>query len=234
MRIAYIILILVSICLHVTTASKKLIFHNQCKQTVTAGMLGSSTQGVQNYNLQHGRSHTLTLPDGWSGRTWGRYHCYSAKQRANATQCGAPGRPNPASLAEFTFSAYAGMDFYDLSMVDGFNMAIKISPIGAKKSTSKYNCGSPICATLPACPQVLTVKGSDGKLIGCQSDCSKYGGDEYCCGGKYGSAKTCRGGPYAPMIKGKCPTAYSKFNVRVRICRNRSAKSDLEQSKRGQ
>jgi hypothetical protein len=206
-------LVLFCLCLQVTVASKKLVFQNNCKQTVTAGLLGSSTQGVQNYNVHRGQSHTLTLPNNWSGRAWGRYQCYSSKRRSNATQCGAPGTPNPASLAEFTFGAYAGLDFYDLSMVDGYNMPIKITPVGTKQGSNKYDRGSPTCSSLPHCPSRLTVKGLDGKLLGCQSDCSKYGGDQYCCGGKYGHGNC--GGAYAPMIKKKCPTAYSKWWISI-------------------
>ncbi|KAI9284122.1 briggsae CBR-THN-1 protein [Umbelopsis sp. AD052] len=202
MRLFLTALVLLGLCLNVTVASKKLAFHNKCKQTVTAGLLGN---GVQYYNLQHDESHTVVLSNTWAGRAWGRYKCYNNKQRSNATQCGAPGTPNPASLAEFAFGAYAGLDFYDLSMVDGYNLPIKISPIGAKQGSNKYDCGSPTCSNLPQCPSTLTVKGSDGKLLGCQSDCSKYGGDKFCCGA---GVKNC-GGPYAPMIKKKCPTAYS-------------------------
>ncbi|KAG2178610.1 hypothetical protein INT44_001763 [Umbelopsis vinacea] len=206
MRLFLTALVLLGLCLNVTVASKKLAFHNKCKQTVTAGLLGN---GVQYYNLQHDQSHTVVLSNTWAGRAWGRYKCYNNKQRSNATQCGAPGTPNPASLAEFAFGAYAGLDFYDLSMVDGYNLPIKISPIGAKQGSNKYDCGSPTCSNLPQCPSTLTVKGSDGKLLGCQSDCSKYGGDKFCCGA---GVKNC-GGPYAPMIKKKCPSAYSKWKI---------------------
>jgi len=33
----------------------------------------------------------------------------------------------PTTLGEFTFDAYAGMDFYDVSMVDGSNLPMYIN-----------------------------------------------------------------------------------------------------------
>ena len=60
----------------------------------------------------------LTFGEPWSGRIWGRVDCYSVED------CGAAG-PIPASLAEITVGD--GMAFYDLSLVDGFNIDLSVS-----------------------------------------------------------------------------------------------------------
>ncbi|CAO3673775.1 unnamed protein product [Umbelopsis vinacea] len=190
-------------------AAKNLVLKNNCAKTVVAGVLQNGQSQPTYYTINSGSSQTANLAANWGGRTWGRIDCDTSSEQSNNTQCGVPGTPNPASLAEFTFQGSGNQDFYDLSMVDGYNLPISIAPIGASQGSSKYQCGSPSCQTLPTCPSDLTVKTSNGDLLACQSDCSHYNEAQYCCTGAYGSSATCSGGPYAPMIKGACPDAYS-------------------------
>jgi hypothetical protein len=63
---------------------------------------------------------TLTYSEPWSGRIWGRIDCYSVDE------CGAAG-PIPASLSEITVGD--GNAFYDLSLVDGFNIDLSVSRV---------------------------------------------------------------------------------------------------------
>lgn len=60
---------------------------------------------------------------------------------------GIGGQP-PATLAEFTLDGWGGSDYYDLSNVDGYSIAMTIKPIrGQYKPVNnpklgKYNCGT--------------------------------------------------------------------------------------------
>lgn len=192
-------------------SAKNLVLKNLCGKTIQAAVLQNGQSAATYYQVTSGSSTTVSLAANWAGRSWARIDCTSATDQASNQQCGTPGTPNPASLAEFTFEGSGNQDFYDLSMVDGFNLPIEIQPIGASQGSTKYICGSPTCTTLPTCPSDLTVLTTEGDLLACQSDCSHYNEAQYCCTGAYNSAATCNGGPYAPLIKSACPDAYSKF-----------------------
>ncbi|KAI9284124.1 thaumatin [Umbelopsis sp. AD052] len=204
------LLLAVSAALLLDLASaKSLVLKNNCAKPIQAGVLQNGQSAPTYYTIGTGSSQTASLASDWAGRTWARIDCDQSSEQSNNTQCGVPGTPNPASLAEFTFAGAGNQDFYDLSMVDGYNLAISIAPIGASQGSTKYQCGSPACSSLPTCPSDLAVRTTTGDLLACQSDCSHYNEAQYCCTGAYGSAATCNGGPYAPMIKSACPDAYS-------------------------
>lgn len=191
-------------------SAKNFVLKNLCSQTIEAGVLQNGQSTATYYTIGSISSQTVSVAANWAGRIWARIDCDQSSEQSNNTQCGVPGTPNPASLAEFTFEGSGNQDFYDLSMVDGYNLPISIAPIGASQGSTQYQCGSPSCTTLPTCPSDLTVLTTQGALLACQSDCSHYNLPQYCCTGQYNSAATCSGGPYAPMIKSACPQAYSK------------------------
>lgn len=60
----------------------------------------------------------------------------------------------PVTLAEFTLGGYAGNDFYDVSLVDGFNIPMKIRPQGGSGSCRVTSCKSDVNAV---CPNELKV-----------------------------------------------------------------------------
>lgn len=86
----------------------------------------------------------------------------------------------PASLAEFTL---APLNFYDVSLIDGFNMLMVVKPIKRKGNCSTVGCDSNVKAT---CPKELVVKAS-GKTVGCCSACDVFNTNEYCCRGNFGN-----------------------------------------------
>ncbi|KAL6638386.1 hypothetical protein ACP70R_023881 [Stipagrostis hirtigluma subsp. patula] len=88
--------------------------------------------GVQ---LGHGQSWTFTVPAGTaSGRVWGRTGCSVSGGSAScqtgdcggALSCSLSGKP-PATLAEYTIGGGAQHDFYDISVIDGYNVAMDFS-----------------------------------------------------------------------------------------------------------
>ncbi|GFZ02774.1 pathogenesis-related thaumatin superfamily protein [Actinidia rufa] len=89
--------------------------------------------------LNPGQPINVNAPTGWSGRFWGRTGCFfdqSGKGYCATGNCGggvaecagAGGEP-PATLAEFTLNS--PLDFYDISLVDGFNIPVSVVPTGA-------------------------------------------------------------------------------------------------------
>jgi hypothetical protein len=58
-------------------------------------------------------------------------------------------------LAEFTLNGANGDDFYDISLVDGYNLPLQINPTGGNGT-----CGSPGCTSNlnNNCPTALQVR----------------------------------------------------------------------------
>ncbi|XP_019191105.1 PREDICTED: thaumatin-like protein 1 [Ipomoea nil] len=94
------------------------------------------------------------------------------------------------------------MDFYDVSLVDGYNLPMQVEAIGGTGA-----CGSTGCAAdvNRICPKEL--RSGDG--LACRSACDALGNPEYCCSGAYGSPSTCQPSMYSQIFINACPTSYS-------------------------
>ncbi|VAI26617.1 unnamed protein product [Triticum turgidum subsp. durum] len=103
----------------------------------------------------------------------------------------------PASLAEYTLGTGSNADFYDISLVDGFNVPMSFGPVGG--SCRAVSCAADINAK---CPSELKVDG------GCMSACGKFGTAQYCCPPP-STPSTCGPTNYSRFFKGLCPDAYS-------------------------
>ncbi|KAL5476662.1 hypothetical protein ACEPAI_2848 [Sanghuangporus weigelae] len=172
-----------------------------------------------------GSSVSFSVPNNWaSGRIWGRTGCDFSKDETGPGSCitggcnggllcdphtgiGAP----PASLAEWTLGTNGSPDYYDVSLVDGFNLPIEIT----------NNIGCPV-ASCPVnldaiCPAPLQGPyGSDGSVLGCKSACGaglndNNGNSPNCCTGTHNTPETCppSGVDYYSFFKDNCPNAYA-------------------------
>ncbi|KAJ7532915.1 hypothetical protein O6H91_13G025500 [Diphasiastrum complanatum] len=173
--------------------------------------------------LDPGMSTTVATPPGWAGRFWGRTGCMfdpitgqgmcATGDCAGALQCNGIGGDPPATLAEFTLLGADGLDFYDVSLVDGYNLPLAVAPtaVDAELISSNYSCASAGCTgdLNENCPDELQMLGSGGQIVGCRSACSAFGSPEYCCTGEYGSPATCLPTSFSQTFKFACPRAYS-------------------------
>eukprot|EP01120_Amphizonella_sp_Union-15-10_P000329 TRINITY_DN10342_c0_g1_i1.p1 TRINITY_DN10342_c0_g1~~TRINITY_DN10342_c0_g1_i1.p1 ORF type:complete len:148 (-),score=17.55 TRINITY_DN10342_c0_g1_i1:30-473(-) len=113
--------LLLSILAHLTQ-STIVVFTNRCRNEVSLIRTENGQNSVLECNLGTGQNchqefngGSMNFKDGWSGKT----------------------------LAEFTFNGYQGVDYYDLSVIVGFDVGMQIiAPFGAP---------SLIC-TYPGCP----------------------------------------------------------------------------------
>ncbi|XWS21594.1 hypothetical protein CRYUN_Cryun30bG0067600 [Craigia yunnanensis] len=183
---------------------------NDCKETIWPGITPGDNFNGGGFELKPGQSIVFQAPVGWSGRIWGRTGCKFDKNGngpcqtadcGNTLKCTASGK-TPASLAEFTL---ATVDYYDVSLVDGFNLPLAVTPINGKGNCSTAGCNSDLRQT---CPSELAVK-ANGKVIACRSACDVFSTDEYCCKGTYGNPVVCQPTYYSKTFKSACPTAYS-------------------------
>ena len=170
---------------------------NRCNYTVWAAAVpGGGRQ------LKSGDSWALDVAAGTTGgRIWARTGCNfdgSGRGQCQTGDCGGLlecihyGTP-PNTLAEFALNQYNDMDFYDISLVEGFNVPIKFSPNSS--SGRALNCTADINGQ---CPNELKAEG------GCNNPCTVFKSNEYCC-----YSGSCEATDYSKFFKERCPDAYS-------------------------
>ncbi|KAI5116722.1 hypothetical protein M0805_000831 [Coniferiporia weirii] len=170
-----------------------------------------------------GTSVSFSVPDNWTaGRIWPRTECdFSTVQGPTSCATGGcnggllcdphtgTGVP-PVTVAEWTLSASGNQDFYDVSLVDGFNVPAAI--------TNTVGCSTASCPVdlNPSCPAALQDKDSSGAVVGCKSACdANVDGDPSdsanCCTGSHNTAATCPSSGVADysFFKGNCPDSYA-------------------------
>lgn len=107
---------------------------------------------------------------------------------------------------EMTFgTSNSPLHFYDVSLVDGFNIPVSMSHINGG-----IGCGVAACEVNLniCCPSRFEVK-REGKVVGCQSACMALQTDKYCCRGEFGSPSSCKPTLFSHLFKSICPHAYS-------------------------
>ena len=191
---------------------------NKCNYTVWPVILSalkSAALSTTGFSLEKNESKTLTAPASWSGRFWGRtyctedssgnFSCISGDCGSGKLECSGSGGAAPVTLAEFTLRGDGGLDYFDVSLVDGFNLPLLVVP-------SHQNCTSIGClADLnESCPSELRVTTStEGKTVGCRSACLVTSLSMFCCTGTNNSPDTCKASLYSQFFKNACPQAYS-------------------------
>ncbi|XXG85387.1 hypothetical protein AAC387_Pa11g0472 [Persea americana] len=164
---------------------------------------------------QTGASQTVEAPAGWGGRMWGRTRCTtdtSGKFTCVTGDCGVhipcngAGPAPPATIVEFTLGTGGNKDFYDTSLVDGFNLPFSITPLGGTGNCRVSGCPADVNAI---CPPELRLTAPDGSTAGCKSACVAFGTEEYCCRGADGTPDKCKPTYYSMIFKNACRLAYS-------------------------
>lgn len=187
-----------------------------------------------------GGSHGYSIPSaGWAGRFWPKTGCDASGQSCTTGQaippCPPTGCQPPADTkVEFFFpaSTSSSRPYYDVSLVDGYSMAMKIEP-----STSDATCVPTSCKLdLSKCPSHeidsigdLQIKGTGGAVAQCFAPCKKWTwptplgdgkteqdpiGSAMCCPNPPVSPEQCNAGDvaktqYVNLVHETCPSAYS-------------------------
>jgi hypothetical protein len=152
-------------------------------------------------------ARAVTVASAWSCRIWGHTLCSTDSAAAftcatGAVECSGRGAAPLATLVEFTLAGGAGGDdFYDVSLVDGFNVPMLVTP------AADGRCQATGCA---ADLSVATASSGEAEAaVACRSACEAFGAAQYCCSGDYGSPATCPPTSYSRFFKDACPRAYS-------------------------
>ncbi|XP_024032785.1 thaumatin-like protein 1 [Morus notabilis] len=189
-------------------------FKNKCDFTVWPGILasaGSPKLDSTGFELAKGSSRVFQAPTGWSGRFWGRTGCnFDGSGRGSCAtgdcapgglECNGAGATPPATLAEFTLGS-GSQDFYDVSLVDGYNLPMVVEGIGGSGACASTGC---VVDLNRGCPTELRADGGGA----CKSACGAFGTDEYCCSGAYNTPAACKPSMYSQLFKSACPKSYS-------------------------
>ncbi|KAG2283380.1 PR5-like receptor kinase [Brassica napus] len=197
--------------------SRNFTIENKCDYTVWPaasngpGGISLSTTG---FMLRKGEARVINAPFSWTGRFWGRtfcstnstgsFSCATGDCGTGKVDCGGAGVSLlPATLAEFALDN-SGKDYYDVSVIDGYNLPILVVPQG-DKTCSSTGCVVDMNVT---CPFELRVTANTS-MIACMNACQKLKLPEYCCTGNYSTPDKCKPSLYSQNFKSVCPRAYS-------------------------
>lgn len=209
-------------------AARTFTVTNACPFTVWPGVYTDPARGSAfplvegGWEAPSGSSKSFSVPDNWAaGRIWGRRGCdFSTVQGPTSCltggcegglNCTQPGVP-PTTLAEWTLSPTADApDFYDVSLVDGYDLPMRIS---TNKECPVADCPVDLDT---GCPDAL--KGpfdSNGYPVGCKSACfanldGNQANSTNCCSGVFATPEACPGSgvAYYSYFKELCPNSYA-------------------------
>ncbi|CAI9784553.1 unnamed protein product [Fraxinus pennsylvanica] len=195
--ISIFILSLYALFFHCTNAATFDI-RNNCPFTVWAAAVpGGGRQ------LGRGQTWRINVAAGTTAaRIWARTGCSfdgSGRGRCQTGdcnglyQCQGYGAP-PNTLAEYALNQYNNLDFFDISLVDGFNVPMEFSPTSGRCSRG-IHCAADINSQ---CPNELRAPG------GCNNACTVFKSDQYCC-----NSGSCSETYYSRFFKDRCRDAYS-------------------------
>ncbi|XP_044737461.1 pathogenesis-related protein 5-like [Chrysoperla carnea] len=194
---------------------------NNYGQQLWIGIQGNAGKGPLEGGgvvLNPGERLSTHSADDWAGRFWARTGCNGNNCETGdcgkGLKCGGNGGAPPVSLAEITLKGWGGIDYYDISNVDGTNIPISMEPLGGQGDGGQYSCKKSQCAHNfnDDCPNELR-KEVNGRTVGCKSACTAFDTDEYCCRGAHDRPETCKSTDwpqnYPKFFKDRCPDAYS-------------------------
>jgi Thaumatin family len=205
------------------SGARRVTFVNHLSQEIWVAASPDTTHPLTatGWALRPGQSVTITVPNQYNGRFWGRTGCVFHGNAGHCQTGDCDGKFQctgwgtiPATLAEYNLDAWQHLDFYDISMVDGDNVPMYAYPTSgdAPSKVSPNGCVAAGCTTPVPCPAALQITAA-GKVVACESPCAKLGGDQYCCRGQWAPRSQCDPAKwpvdYAAIFKKAEPYAYS-------------------------
>lgn len=153
--------------------------------------------------LDPGQTWTIGFPDGPKlAKIWARTNCtFDSSGRGSCLtgdcdgqlQCQSYGSP-PHTLAEYGLNTFGHKDYYDISVLEGFNVPMEFRPT-TNECTRAIRCAADITGQ---CPDELRAPG------GCNNPCTVYKTTQYCCG-----SGRCRPTNLSRFFKARCRDAFT-------------------------
>ncbi|KAL8152883.1 LOW QUALITY PROTEIN: hypothetical protein V2J09_010643 [Rumex salicifolius] len=200
--------------------STRFIIQNNCPYTIwpaTAPTGNSPALSKTGFTLIQGFSSTIDAPSDWQGRIWARtlcatnssgdFFCSVGDCGSGNVSCSGRSGSQPISLVEFALNGFNNMDFYDVSLVDGFNLPVTITPSNSACNASA-GCPKDINSVCPW-PMAIKNPSDNSSVVACKSACFAFNADSYCCRGEFNTPQKCSQSDYAVVFKSQCPHAYT-------------------------
>jgi hypothetical protein len=212
------------VCTEVRSASLKIV--NNCRRTIWPALQSNGATGqlpTTGFALKSGESKNISIIESWVGRIWGQTHCgrdssdkfkcLTGDCGSGALECGGGGYQPPVTLAEFSINGLAGLYFYNVSVVDGFNLPMLVVPKGTSGAAACDSIGTGCLVDLnSACPKQLSVTRGDGR-DGVVAYSNEKFEDNFT---DPGVAPTHTRSLYLQFFKSACPRAYAEpFEVKI-------------------
>ncbi|CAH9097548.1 unnamed protein product [Cuscuta europaea] len=201
-----------------TADGTQLLVVNNCKQSIWPGILGNAgheTLEKGGFHLPVGHQTVINLPERWSGRLWPRHGCSFDRNGQGSCQtgdcagmlhCAGTGGTPPATLVEMTMGTSTNeKHYYDVSLVDGFNVPVSMIPVGGGSGCGVAACEMDLNVL---CPKNMSVV-LHGKVVGCKSACLATKNPKYCCTEEFADKNVCKPSVFSNLFKNVCPRAYS-------------------------
>ncbi|TVU05071.1 hypothetical protein EJB05_48221, partial [Eragrostis curvula] len=149
-----------------TAASRTFTISNYCAQPIwPATLAGAGTPQLPTtgFRLDPGQSAQVAAPAGWSGRVWARTGCANngscqTGDCGGRMECAGTGATPPATLFEITLGKGGDdKDYYDVSLVDGYNLPVVAVPRGGAGGGGGCNATGCMADLNRSCPKELQV-----------------------------------------------------------------------------
>ncbi|KAJ7483627.1 thaumatin-like protein [Mycena latifolia] len=215
-------------------AQRRIVVINNCPFRIWPALYTSSPERpthATGWDAPAGSGVTFDVPSYWNGRIWGRRDCdFSINPGPNSCADGGcnggllcdpasgTGVP-PATLATITVSPVPENDYMAVSLVDGYNLPMRIDNNVGCWAWSGV-AGGPSCPVdlVANCPSDLIGPFNASRApVGCKSAWTvdalsgNAGNSPNCCSGSHNTPATCpaSGVSHYSYFKGSCPNAYA-------------------------
>ncbi|KAK1578552.1 hypothetical protein Q3G72_031154 [Acer saccharum] len=173
---------------------------NNCTYTVWAAAVPGGGR-----ELKHGQDWVVNTDPNFSdkGSIWARTNCeFDANGIGKcetgdcngALYCVASNATPPRTLAEYAFREFNNLDFFDVSLMEGFNVPLEFRGTSSD-CTRVIKCTADINGL---CPTELRHSG------GCYHPCAVFKNNQFCC-----NDGNCGPTAYSQSLKDLCPDVYT-------------------------
>uniref|UniRef100_A0A1J3G6F1 Glycerophosphodiester phosphodiesterase protein kinase domain-containing GDPDL2 n=2 Tax=Noccaea caerulescens TaxID=107243 RepID=A0A1J3G6F1_NOCCA len=225
--------VLASQLLVVSVMSRTFTIENKCEDTIwPASYSYAGSVNTTGFQLEKGGTRVINVSSSWIGHFWGRTLCTTNSTGAFSCitgDCGRSGKVEcsttaklippltlaefPATLAEFNLANDGGDDYYDVNVVNGYNLPLVVTP--ENKKCESIGCVVELNKTCPSEMRMRSVDINSNDPFACNTSCQINQVPEVCCVGLYVSdtdivpPNRCNRTIYSETFKNACPSAYS-------------------------
>ncbi|KAJ0028658.1 hypothetical protein Pint_35757 [Pistacia integerrima] len=202
----------------VSGGQSDIILHinNECTFTLWLG--ANPSMGDFNSENGPGTLEIFSLSEPWSGSIWARtkcgmnasnlFSCETGDCSSGEIVCQGLQPKYPVTLLNLSVSQ--SVVSYEVSLNHGFNIPIRIQPIGGSLVDGSGPC--PVVDCIQdlgnVCPAELVAKNQNGAYVGCYSACDSLKDPKFCCTGSF-TGQACQPNDYSQRFKQLCNLAHT-------------------------